>query len=123
MRVVPLFKFLAERSGGCEPAIRSGRFPKKSVVVVLPATMTFPAGTPDTWEGIRVFRGKVTHWHNADGWGHMVPAGWDPDGIAIAPGKRLGSARQKMRRFLAAFPPVDRRVQDHALRMLVREGD
>lgn len=121
MKILPLYKLIAQKDDWAW--FFEARFPKRSMVLVLSGNMEFPAGTPKEWNGVVIYRGEINHYHDVTGWGDLQPAGWDPNGYAIAVAKRLGSARQKLRRFLEEFPPVDFNVQRWRLRQLVREGD
>lgn len=103
------------------------------MVIKLPGTLTFPAGSPREWKygnyAVTVFRGEVNHFH-CYGDGQYVPAGWDSnEGLAVAYRydrwgmHRMGSGRKALRAFLAAYPPVDACVQAFQFRNLVRFGD
>lgn len=130
MKIIPAFRYCAlleKEGGGYSPLadeIRGMDLPRKSMVCVLPATHTFPAGTPHRVGEVLVFKDRVEHFH-AGPWDERVPSGYVSlkEGLAIAPSRRLGRGRKMLREFLAAYPPVERCAQTHNLRTLVREGD
>lgn len=135
MKIIPLYHFIASWYAlhkathpnlFCYTDMLPLRFHRKAMVLVTPAGMEFPVGTPD-YSRIRntdvwVYRGKVNHFHMQD-FGVYVPAGYDPNGFAIANSTRLGRGRKVLRDLVEQYPLVEPVQQAYRLRTLVREGD
>jgi hypothetical protein len=134
MRIRPLYKLKSEspefgngRDSGLTSAIQTeGGIGRKAVVLCLDGLM-LPPGTPkrSVFRGVEIiaFRGEINHFHDVDGCGWMVPAGWDPDGYVVAKSSRLGKGRRAIRAFLSEYVPVDECILRHRMRDLVRQGD
>lgn len=135
MKIIPLYHFSAswyEANKATHPQLfcytdmLPFRFHRKAMVLVVSPGMEFPAGTPDHLRirntDVWVYRGKVNHFHMQD-FGVYVPAGYDPNGFAVANSTRLGRGRKALKDLVEQCPFVDPAQQAYLLRTLVREGD
>lgn len=133
MKIMPVYHFLKwyEQHSSEYPSLffydsHLWRYSRKAMVLVVPAGMEFPVGTPDHTRirntDVWVFRGHINHFHTL-GDGTRVPAGFDPSGFAVANSTRLGRGRKVLRDLAQQYPFVDPVQQAYQLRKLVREGD